>query len=172
MAATDSTRATEGILADEQREKREEIIAMLQKAYWMEIETVMSYIANSVNPDGVRAQEIKESLEQDVTEELGHAQQFAQRIKELYGVVPGSEEFTAEQSYLQPPEEQVDIVHVIRGVIEAETGAIEHYTKIVEATDQIDPVTNDMVIDILHDEQGHRRLFEGFLREYEAAGLA
>jgi len=172
MAATDSTRATEGILADEQREKREEIIAMLQKAYWMELETVMSYIANSVNPDGVRAQEIKESLEQDVTEELGHAQLFAQRIKELYGVVPGSEEFTAEQSYLQPPEEQVDIVHVIRGVIEAETGAIEHYTKIVEATDGIDPVTNDMVIDILRDEQGHRRLFEGFLREYEAAGLA
>jgi bacterioferritin len=172
MAATDSTRATEGILAGDQREKREEIIAMLQKAYWMEIETVMSYIANSVNPDGVRAQEIKESLEQDVTEELGHAQLFAQRIKELYGVVPGSEEFSAEQSYLQPPEEQVDIVHVIRGVIEAETGAIEHYTKIVEATDGIDPVTNDMVIDILHDEQGHRRLFEGFLREYEAEGLA
>jgi bacterioferritin len=172
MAATDSTRATEGILASDQRAKREEIIAMLQKAYWMEIETVMSYIANSVNPDGVRAQEIKESLEQDVTEELGHAQQFAQRIKELYGVVPGSEGFTAEQSYLQPPEQQTDIVSIIRGVIEAETGAIEHYTRIVEATDQIDPVTNDMVIDILHDEQGHRRLFEGFLREYEAEGLA
>jgi bacterioferritin len=28
------------------------------------------------------------------------------------------------------------------------------------------------VIDILHDEQGHKRLFEGFLREYEALGLA
>jgi bacterioferritin len=172
MAATDSTRAAEGILADDQRDKREEIIAMLEKAYWMEIETVMSYLAASVNPDGVRAQEIKESLEQDITEELGHAQQFAQRIKELYGVVPGSENFTAEQSYLQPPDEQTDIVSIIRGVIEAETGAIEHYTKIVEATDQIDPVTNDMVIDILHDEQGHRRLFEGFLREYEAEGLA
>ncbi len=172
MAATDSTRATEGILADDSREKREEITAMLEKAYWMEIETVMSYLANSVNPDGVRAQEIKESLEQDITEELGHAKLFAQRIKELYGVVPGSDRFTAEQSYLQPPEQQTDIVHVIRGVIEAETGAIEHYTKIVEATDQVDPVTNDMVIDILHDEQGHRRLFEGFLREYEAEGLA
>ena len=164
--------AAQGILADENTETREQIIAMLKKAYWMEIETVMSYIANSVNPDGVRAQEIKESLEQDITEELGHAKLFAERIKELYGIVPGSEDFTAEQSYLQPPDEQVDIVHVIRGVIEAETGAIEHYTKIVEATDQIDPVTNDMVIDILHDEQGHRRLFEGFLREYEALGLA
>jgi bacterioferritin len=173
MAATQTARAIgEGILADEQTAKREEIIAMLEKAYWMEIETVMSYLANSVNPDGVRAQEIKESLEEDIQEELGHAKLFAERIKELYGVVPGSEGFSAEQSFLQPPDHQTDIVHVIRGVIEAETGAIEHYTKIVEETDQIDPVTNDMVIDILHDEQGHRRLFEGFLREYEAEGLA
>src|SRR5262245_38067068 len=153
-------------------EKREETVALLEHAYWMEIETVMSYIANSVNPDGVRAQEIKESLEGDITEELGHAKQFAERIKELYGVVPGSEQFTAEHSFLQPPEHQTDVVSVIKGVIEAETGAIEHYTKIVEVTDQVDPVTNDMVIAILHDEQGHRRLFEGFLREYEAEGLA
>ncbi len=172
MAATDTARVGEGILDRENSGKREEIIEMLKKAYWMEIETVMSYLANSVNPDGVRAQEIRESLEQDITEELGHAKLFAERIKELYGVVPGSEEFSAEQSFLQPPERQTDIVSVIKGVIEAETGAIEHYTGIVDATDGIDPVTNDMVIDILHDEQGHRRLFEGFLREYEAEGLA
>jgi bacterioferritin len=164
--------ASEGILAPENGDKREQIIELLEKAYWMEIETVMSYIANSVNPDGVRAQEIRESLQEDIQEELGHAQQFADRIKELYGVVPGSQDFEAEQSYLQPPEHQTDIVHVIRGVIEAEKGAIAHYTRIVEETDQVDPVTNDMVIAILHDEQGHRRLFEGFLREYEAEGLA
>ena len=164
--------ASQGILADENREKREEIIELLTKAYWMEIETVMSYVANSVNPDGVRAQEIVESLREDVQEELGHAQQYAARIKELYGVVPGSLDFRAEQSYLQPPEEQTDIVHVIRGVIEAETGAIEHYTRIIEATDGVDWVTQDMVIEILHDEEGHRRLFEGFLREYEAEGRA
>ena len=98
----------EGILSKDQTEKRQEIIAMLEHAYWMEIETVMSYIANSVNPDGVRAQEIKESLEEDI----------------------------------------------------------------IEITEGVDHVTQDMVIDILHDEQGHRRLFEGFLREYEAEGLA
>jgi bacterioferritin len=164
--------AHKGILDDENSAKREEIVELLTTAYWMEIETVMSYIANSVNPDGVRAQEIIESLKQDITEELGHAQQFADRIKELYGVVPGSEGFSASQSYLQPPEHQTDIVHVIRGVIEAESGAIEHYTQIVEETDGVDPVTQDMVIAILRDEQGHRRLFEGFLREYQAEGLA
>jgi bacterioferritin len=151
--------SSQGILSDEQ-------------AYWMEIETVMSYIANSVNPDGVRAQEIVESLQQDIQEELGHAQQFAKRIKELYGVVPGSLEFGAEQGYLQPPEQQTDIVHVIKGVIEAETGAIEHYNRVIETCDGVDWVTQDMVITILRDEEGHRRLFEGYLREYEAQGLA
>ena len=168
----ETNRSSEGILSRELTGKREEIIELLKTAYFMELETVMSYVTNSVNPDGVRAQEIKESLEEDIQEELGHAQQFAERIKELYGVVPGSMEFKATQSYLQPPEEQTDIVHVIKGVIEAETGAIEHYTRIVEETDEVDLVTQDMVITILRDEQGHRRLFEGFLREYEVEGLA
>jgi bacterioferritin len=164
--------ASQGILADDKRSEREQILEMLEKAYWMEIETVMSYISNSVNPDGVRAQEIIESLNTDIQEELGHAQQFAARIKELYGVVPGSMAFTPEQTYLQPPEHQTDVVHVIKGVIEAETGAIEHYNTIIRQTEEIDPVTQDMVIAILRDEEGHRRLFEGYLREYEAEGLA
>jgi bacterioferritin len=161
-----------GILSEDNTAKREEIIGLLTKAYWMEIETVMSYLANSVNPDGVRAQEIIESLREDIQEELGHAQQYATRIKELYGVVPGSLEFQAEQTYLQPPDHQTDIVHIIRGVIAAETGAIEHYNKIIETCDGVDWVTQDMVIEILRDEEGHKRLFEGFLREYEAEGLA
>jgi bacterioferritin len=161
-----------GIFSGDASGTREEIVTLLTKAYWMEIETVMSYIAASTNLDGVRAQEIRESLAEDVEEELGHAKAFADRIKELYGVVPGSEGFSPEQSFLQPPEHQVDVVHVIRGVIKAETGAIEHYTRIVEVTDGVDPVTQDMVISILRDEQGHRRLFEGFLREYEFEGKA
>src|SRR6188768_804681 len=124
--------ASEGILSDAKRDQRDELVGLLQKAYWMEIETVMSYISNSINPDGVRAQEIIEALEQDIQEELGHARQFGQRIKELYGVVPGSLDFQAEQSYLQPPDEQTDIVHIIKGVIEAETGAINHYNEVIE----------------------------------------
>jgi bacterioferritin len=167
-----TTTPSQGILSEEKQAERDELIALLTRAYWMEIETVMSYIANSINPDGVRAQEIIESLQQDIQEELGHAQEFGKRIKELYGVVPGSLSFQAEQSYLQPPDHQTDIVHVIKGVIKAETGAIEHYNEIVEFCEGKDPVTQDMVITILRDEEGHRRLFEGFLREYEVEGKA
>jgi bacterioferritin len=168
----ETNRGSEGILSEAMAEKREAIVELLKTAYFMELETVMNYVTNSVNPDGIRAQEVKESVEEDIQEELGHAQQFATRIKELYGVVPGSMDFKASQETLQPPDDQVDVVHVIKGVIEAEDGAIQHYTRVVEETEEVDPVTQDMVIEILRDEQGHKRLFEGFLREYEAEGLA
>src|SRR5437667_8717437 len=102
------------IIRDEK--KRSEIVSMLTRAYWMEIETVQSYIANSINLDGVRAEEIKKSLSADVTAEIGHAQQFGRRIKTLYGRVPGSFEFNPAQRSLQPPPDTTDVVSVIKGV--------------------------------------------------------
>ena len=151
----------------EHEKKRQEIIDLLTVAYWMEIETVMNYISCSVNLDGVRAEEIKKSLAQDVTAEIGHAQQFARRIKNLSGVTPGSFDFKPSQASLQPPSSTTDVVSVIKGVIEAEKGAIDHYTKIIKAVEGIDYVTQDMAIKILADEQDHLREFEGFLKEYE-----
>ena len=162
-----ATRARQGILSEDMAGDREQLVEMLKKAYFMELETVISYITNSVNLDGIRAREVAESLEEDIQEELDHAQQFANRIKELYGVVPGSLEFDAEQDFLQPADQQTDMLHVVRGVIAAETGAIEHYNTIIGFCEERDPVTQDMVIAILRDEEGHRRLFEGFLRELE-----
>jgi bacterioferritin len=161
--------ATElGILGDEGSDSRGSILALLETAYWMEIETVMSYIQASTNLEGVAAREIAESLEADIEDELRHAQLFAARIHELHGVVPGSLEFTAIQEYLQPPAENTDVMHVVNGVIAAESGAVAHYTRIVGESEGVDPVTQDMVIDILKDEQGHLRLFEGFRRGFQA----
>jgi bacterioferritin len=165
MATT--PKATAGILSEQAGAKRREIIELLTRAYWMEMETVMSYVANAAHLDGIRAHEIADSLSANVTEELSHAQQFAARIKALYGTPPGSLEFAPEQTYLQPTEDPTDVSSVIRGVIQAEAGAIEHYMRIVEACDGIDWVTQDMVIDILRDEENHLRTFERFLSEYE-----
>ncbi len=159
--------ASQGILSDDKAQAREQIVELLKQAYFAELETVINYVTNSTNPDGLRAQEVKESLAVDVGEELGHAQQFAARIKELYGVVPSSVDFSAQQQALAPPADQTDLAHVVKGVIEAETSAIELYNQIIEFTEEVDPVTNDMVVAILRDEEGHRRLFEGFLRELE-----
>jgi bacterioferritin len=146
---------------------RKQILDLLTTAYWMEIETVMNYISHSVNLDGVRAEEIKKSLAADVTAEIGHAQQFARRIKTLSGTVPGSFAFKPSQQSLQPGASTTDVAAVIKGVIDAERGALDHYNRLIKACDGIDYVTQDMVITILTDEQEHLREFEGFLKEYE-----
>lgn len=164
MATT--SRIATGIMSEAQTAKREEILGLLQRAYWMEMETVMSYLANSENLDGIRASEIAEALADDVDEELAHARRFAARIKELYGTPPGSADFSPEQPYLQPLADGADVVSVIEGVITAERGAIEHYLRIIEACDGVDWATQDMVIEILRDEESHLRTFERYLREY------
>jgi bacterioferritin len=166
MSVGTTSRVGTGILSDAQAVKREEILELLRRAYWMEMETVMSYLANAENLDRIRAEEVADALSADVGEELGHARRFAGRIKELYGTPPGSMELVAEQAYLQPPADATDVVSVIEGVIQAETGAIEHYLRIIEACDGVDWATQDMVIEILRDEETHLRTFERYLREY------
>jgi bacterioferritin len=168
MSVGTTSRVGTGILSDAQAVKREEILELLRRAYWMEMETVMSYLANAENLDGIRAEEVAEALSADVEEELGHARRFAGRIKELYGTPPGSLELVAEQSYLQPLADATDVVSVIEGVIQAETGAIEHYLRVIEACDGVDWATQDMVIEILRDEETHLRTFERYLGEYRS----
>lgn len=147
--------------------ERKEIVENLIKSYWMEIETVMNYISNSTNLDGVRAEEIKKSLSTDIQEEIGHAQTLAKRIKELEGVVPGSMEFKAAQKSLQTNDDTTDVVSVIEGVIEAEEGAIKQYNHLIQLCDGVDYVTQDMIIGLLGEEESHRIEFKGFLKEYK-----
>ena len=142
---------------------KEKILEGLTKSYWAEIETIMNYISNSVNLDGVRAEEIKKSLTAEVADELNHAQTIAKRIKELGGTVPGSMNFTAMQKALQPPKETTDVISVIKGVIIAEDEAI---AELIKDCDGVDYVTQDLAITLLADEESHKTLFNGYLKEY------
>ena len=152
-------------------EKQLEIITALQKAYWKEIETIMNYQANSINLDGIRAEEVREILADEVQDELGHSRQLAERIKELEGTVEGSMEFKPEQKTSQPPADTTDLGSVIKGVIDAEKDAIAHYKYIIEMTDGIDFVTQDMCIALQADEEKHLRIFRGFLKGMEKDNL-
>lgn len=146
---------------------RTQIVSMLTQAYWME--TVTNYLANSVDRDGVRAEEIKKALAADITEELVHARTLAKRVKELGGHVPGSMAFRPAQKSLQPPADTIDVVAVIRGVIEAEDAAIAHDGELIELCGEAhDDVTQDLCITRLGDEEGHRSTFAGYLKKYSA----
>ncbi|MGP1309462.1 MAG: ferritin-like domain-containing protein [Phycisphaerales bacterium] len=148
------------------------ILDALHHAYNMEIETVINYLAASINLDGVLAQEIKESLAGDITEELEHAKMLANRIKILGGRAQGSMELKMAQKAMQPSDDLTDVVSVIKGVIAAEDAAIKGYEKLIEVSgDGVDPVTEDLAIELMGDEQEHRREFVGFLRGFEKHGF-
>jgi len=145
----------------------ERVIELLRKAYADEIETVMNYMTNSIVLDGVRAEEIKESLQADIQEELGHAEQLGQRLKQLDAQPPGSAEFEARQASLQPPENSTNVLSVVEGVLEAEEDAIATYRELIKAAEAADdPVTEDLAVTILADEEAHRTEFRGFRTEY------
>ena len=148
-------------------QRRDAIIKEMTRAYWLELEATINYLAISVDLDGIRAEEIKTSLAEDIQIEITHAQELAARIKEIDGRVPGSFAFKPEQASLQPPEDSTDLIATIHGVIEAEDAAIEQYNKIIRLCDGIDYVTQDLCIRLLADEEKHRREFRGFLKEFE-----
>jgi bacterioferritin len=145
---------------------KEQIVANLVKAYNMEVETVINYLANSLDLEGVRAEFIKQALATDIQEELTHAQRLGNRIKQLGGSVPGSLQLKMDQKTLQPPTDTTDVVDVIRGVLKAEEDAIAQYRLIIKQTDGEDYVTQDLAITLLSAEEEHRQQFEGYLKEY------
>ncbi|QZP36961.1 ferritin-like domain-containing protein [Halobaculum magnesiiphilum] len=146
----------------------EEVIDLLRKAYGDEMETVMNYQTNAIVLDGVRAEEIKESLQADIQEELTHAEQLGNRLKQLDARPPGSAEFTANQHSLQPPEDSTNVLSVIEGVIDAEEDAIATYRDLIDAAEAADdPVTEDLAVTILSEEEAHRSEFKGYRKEYK-----
>ena len=145
---------------------KEQIIASLREAYNMELETVINYLSNSLHMEGVRADFIKQALSADIQGELTHAQQVGNRIKQLGGSIPGSLSLKMTQKSLQPQDDTTDVVDVIRGVLQAEEEAINHYRALIKLTDGEDYVTQDLAITILSDEEGHRQQFMGYMKEY------
>ena len=143
----------------------QQTIQLLLESYSMELETVVNYLANSVNLDGVRAEEIKKSLAADVPGEIAHAQQLANRIKQLGGHIPGSKDL-ALGGQIQPVTVTTDVVGVIKSVIAAEETACAQYKKIIKAVEGEDYVTQDLCIRLLADEEEHLVQFKGFLKEY------
>src|SRR6516165_12522098 len=115
--------------------KKEQILAALQKGYNMEVETVVNYLSISLDMEGVRADFIKQALAADIQGELTHAQQLGNRIKQLGGTIPGSQDLKMTQKTMQPPADTTDVLQVIRGVLQAEEDAIAHYRSIIKLTD-------------------------------------
>lgn len=146
-------------------EREKYVRELLRSAYKDEMETVMNYQANAIYLDG--HEELKTLFEDEVSEELAHARELGERLKQLSDAPPASKEFTPTQDELQLPEDAADVGAVIDGVLAAESDAIELYRELVAAAREAgDPVTEDLAIRLLSDEEAHRTEFEGLKNQY------
>ena len=146
----------------------QQVTDLLKKAYQDELETVMNYLTNSIVLEGISAEEIKESLQADIQEELNHAEMLGNRLKQLDEQPPGSAEFEGKQMSLHPPEDSTDVMAGVEGVLDAEEDAISTYRDLIDAAEAAnDPVTEDLAVQLLADEEAHRTEFRGFRKEYQ-----
>lgn len=149
------------------------VVEFLTRAYWMKIETVMNYLAASISQlGGHAALAVRTALTEGVEDEVAHARALGRRIQELHGVVPGASGVGGDDDYPQPFESQTDVEGMVEAVIATEKSAIRHYMRIMRATNRVDQVTNDLVLEILRDEQRHLRRFEGYLSELRSQSAA
>jgi bacterioferritin len=134
-------------------DKARDVVNGLKKSYAIALESVQNYLANSIHLEGPAADRVKKMLENAVASELQHARRLARRIKILGDRVPGSLELPRDQNYLQPPIDNRDSVTVIRGALTATDAAIAHHQAIIQITEDLDFVTQDLLIELLAEEQ-------------------
>lgn len=143
-----------------------ELVKDLSKAYcdeWLAF-YLYWYMAQFVS--GRAYEDMKEFLEKIAKDELEHAGELADLIIKLGDAPPANPmelEKNANQPYMMPPKNSVDINRIIRIVLEAEAGAIEVYNKIAKKTIGKDHVTYQLVTHILSEEVEHEEMFENLM---------
>lgn len=166
MSVTEAPEAIREIALERQRR---EIVELLTQAYWMEIEIVMNYIAASISHESGRNRQVKDALLESVEEEVEHAQRIGRRIQELHRAALPAGGLTIDHEYLQPPDRQSNVVAMLEAMVGAEMAAIQHYARIKRASARVDRATYALAAELLHDEERHLGLIEGYLHECRAA---
>jgi bacterioferritin len=145
---------------------RSALIRNLTEAYWAELETAATYLASSTNREGITAGRIARRVRDAITSNLDHAQRLAVRIKQLHGLVPGPDDFSARQLAVGSPPEPHDHASVLEGTIDAATTAIARYQGIVAvAPEAADWVTRDLAVQLIREKQTHRQWLQESLVE-------
>lgn len=141
----------------------QEVISDLQKAYADEWLAHYQYWLTSQWIRGMDADTIKQVLQQQSIDELGHAEKLANRIIQLGGTpVMQFEQLVLSSGcgYKSPPSDPSNLKQVIQDVLEAEACAIETYNKLSEKYRMTDLVTHEIFEDLLQDEVGDEEEWE------------
>jgi bacterioferritin len=149
------------------------IVNALKNALREELNAWYGYVIVREWLTGHNRKDIEDFYMNTADDELeDHAYWLMKRIAELGGDIedialsPASWA-EADHKYIQPTwtNGEIDIVKSLQDNIRNEEGAIETYKNLVRMTEDIDPVTNSKMKEILADEQEHLKELKDFLSD-------
>ena len=149
---------------------RERILDMLYKRYAEEILQWYHYMIVAPFLQGKERPSIENKFAEFADDELNdHASKLLKRIDELGGDIETLKNIDAlkvlSECEYTAPEKPYDTPQLLRINVEHEKCAIEGYKKLCETAKDVDPVTYDIAIEILKDEEEHLNELENFLAD-------
>jgi bacterioferritin len=140
---------TEGYRAD-----REEVVKLLNAALATEIVCVLRYRRHYFMANGPSSHGIAQEFLEHANEELGHADQLAERITQLGGAPNFSPEGMLSRSHAEYVEGGT-LLEMVKEDLVAERVAVESYGEIIRYLGDKDPTTRRLLEEILAKEEEH-----------------
>src|SRR5438045_3874234 len=133
---------------------RSMVLKLLNEALATEIVCTLRYRRHYFMASGIHRQGVAEEFKQHAKEEQEHADQIAERIRQLGGAPDFNPEGLLTRSHAQYAEGD-SLVDMIKEDLIAERIAIESYTEMVRWFGDNDPTSRRLVEKVLEQEEEH-----------------
>ncbi|MEA3180045.1 MAG: bacterioferritin [Gammaproteobacteria bacterium] len=145
---------TEGAVTDDYQLDRKQVISILNEALATEIVCVLRYKFHYFMASGIHSQSVKSEFLEHANEEQEHADQLAERIKQLGGKPEMNPSILTNRSHSEY-KEGTSLADMIREDLIAERIAIESYREIIQFLGDKDPTSKRLMESILAKEEEH-----------------
>ncbi len=145
---------TEGAVTADYPLDRQKVIGLLNEALATELVCVLRYKFHYYMASGIHSQSVKEEFLEHANEEQQHADQIAERIKQLGGKPEMNPDILSGRSHSEYKEGN-SLADMIREDLIAERIAIESYRDIIRFLGDKDPTSKRLMEEVLAKEEEH-----------------
>jgi bacterioferritin len=149
-------------------DKADHILELLNKALADEWLAYYQYWVGAKVVVGPMKGEVEGELIEHANDELRHADMLVERILQLGGtpIIDPKEWYKKTNCGYDAPSDP-NVYKILDQNIKGEQCAIDVYSKLLKETVQIDPVTYQIAVEILRDEEEHEEDLEGIVEDLE-----
>ena len=145
---------TDGAVTQDYQLDRKQVIDILNEALATELVCVLRYKFHYFMASGIHSQSVKQEFLEHANEEQQHADQLAERIKQLGGKPEMNPAVLTGRSHSEY-KEGTSLTDMIKEDLIAERIAIESYREIIQFLGDKDPTSKRLMEEILAKEEEH-----------------